>query len=315
MEPVVDLLMICALVYVSGGPFSQARAALFAPPLVAAIRLRPWLTAAWALLAVIAYVAVSLPHPALHDQDAAGQVLVGACYLGWVGLAAVALSTLLRTHTERLRRLADERRSLVRQALESESRARRRLGAFLHDQPVQTLLLAAQELEEARRGDARALDRAETAVRTTVAQLRSEISELHSHVLDHAGLCAALDDLAQRWSRRAGIAVCARVDPGATGRHDALILAAASELVANAAHHGAPERIVITVKNREGNVALRVADDGRGMDPQTRADAVAQGRIGLASLTERVQALGGRLEIGPVSGSGTVVTAIVPRRP
>jgi two-component system NarL family sensor kinase len=52
IEPVVDLVAIAALTYTSGGPYSEARLAFFALPLVAAFRLRPALTAAWTGVAI-----------------------------------------------------------------------------------------------------------------------------------------------------------------------------------------------------------------------------------------------------------------------
>jgi two-component system NarL family sensor kinase len=314
-EPFIDLALICALVYASGGPFSQARVAFFALPLVATFRLRPRLTAVWSAVAVAAYVTVSLLHPALHDPDAPGQVLVSGLYLAWAGAAAVALSGLLAAGAERIARLADERQSLVRQALESESRARRRLAADLHDQPLQTLLVAGQELQAARSSSPDALDRAGDALRTAVAQLRSEISELHSHVLDHAGLAAALEDLAQRWSDRAGITVTVRVDRAATGTHDELLYAAAQELVANAARHASARNIELQLDAREGQIELRVGDDGVGMDPEARAAAIGQGQLGLATIDERVQALGGRLDVRSAPGQGTTAIATLPAGP
>src|SRR4051794_37899675 len=211
-EPFIDLLLLCALAYTSGGPFSQARVAFFALPLVAAFHLRPRLTALWTVIAVAAYVAVSLSHPAVHDRHAPGQVIVGALYLAWAGTVAVALSALLARLANRITRLADERQSLVRQALAAESQARHKLAGVLHDESVQTLLVAGQELQDARRGDPVALDRAEAAVRRSIARLREEITDLHPHVLDHAGLGAALDDLANRWSARTGIGVTVRID-------------------------------------------------------------------------------------------------------
>jgi two-component system, NarL family, sensor kinase len=314
-EPFIDLALICALVYTSGGPFSQARVAFFALPLVATFRLRPRLTAIWSAVAVVAYVAVSLLHPALHDPDAPGQVLVAGLYLAWAGLAAIVLSGLLAARAERISRLADERRSLVRHALESESNARRRLAAELHDQPVQTLLVAGQELQEGRRGNPDALDRAEDALRAAVGQLRSEISELHSHVLDHAGLAAALEDLAQRWSNRTGIAVTAHVDRAATGNHDELVFTAAQELVSNAARHASARSIELVLETGAGQIELRVSDDGVGMEPAIRTGAVGQGQLGLATIAERVQALGGRLDVRSAPRHGTTAIATLPAEP
>jgi two-component system NarL family sensor kinase len=315
VEPFADLAWICALVYTSGGPFSQARVAFFALPIVAAFRLRPRLTACWSAIAVLAYVGVSLVHPAVHDPEASGQVVTAALYLAWAGLAAVVLSGLLAARTERIRHLADERRTLVRQALEAESRERHRLASMLHDQPVQTLLVAGQELRDARRGDRRSLDRAETALRMSIDQLRSEIVALHSHVLDHAGLGAALDDLAKRCSARTQIEVIARVEPDATGEHEELLFAAAQELVGNAVQHASAATIGVTLARDETHVALRVTDDGTGVDARSRATALARGRLGLAALGERVQAAGGRLELCRAAPTGTEAAVVLPRGP
>ena len=311
-EPFIDLLLLCALAYTSGGPFSQARVAFFALPLVATFRLRPQLTALWSVIAVASYIAVSLSHPAVHDRDASGQVIVGALYLAWAGAAAVALSALLARLASRITRLADERQSLVRQALAAESRARHKLAGVLHDESVQTLLVAGQELQDARRGDPGALDRAELAVRATIARLREEVTGLHPHVLDHAGLGAALEDLVDRWSARAGIPVAAQIDVRATGQHDELLFSVAEELLANAAHHASARRVDLRLGVGAGEIELCVSDDGSGIDPTLRADAVAQGRLGLATISERLQAIGGRLDVRSVAGHGTTAIATLP---
>jgi two-component system, NarL family, sensor kinase len=312
VEPFIDLLLLCALAYTSGGPFSQARVAFFALPLVAAFHLRPRLTALWAVIAVASYVAVSLSHPALHDQHGPGQVIVGALYLAWAGTTAVALSALLASLANRITRLADERQSLVRQALAAESRARQKLAGALHDETVQTLLVAGQELQDARRGDPDALDRAEAAVRRSITTLREEITDLHPHVLDHAGLGAALADLAARWSARTGIEITLRIDERAAGQHDELLFSTAEELVANAIRHASARRIELRLDLRVREIELRVSDDGSGIDPALRADAVAAGRLGLATITERLQTVGGRLDVRARLGRGTTAIATLP---
>jgi hypothetical protein len=60
---------------------------------------------------------------------------------------------------------------------------------------------------------------------------------------------------------------------------------------------------------RVGEVELCVSDDGSGIDPARRGDAVARGQLGLATLTERVAAAGGRLD---VYGGGTTAVATLP---
>jgi two-component system NarL family sensor kinase len=248
---------------------------------------RPRVTALWSALAVASYVAVS------HSQPAA-DVLVGALLLIWAGVAVVSLSALSARQAGRIISL--------RQALEGERRARERLAGVLHDESVQTLLVAGQELQDARRGQPGAMDRAETAVRLTIARLREEITDQHPHVLDHAGLEPALEDLARRWSERSGIPVRTRIDRRATGQHDGLIFSVAEALLANVARHASARSVDIEVSADPGVITLRVSDDGPGRDP----DAVAH------AITERVQAIGGRLDVCAEAGRGTVAVATLP---
>jgi signal transduction histidine kinase len=249
--------------------------------------LRPRVTALWSALTVASYVAVSHSQPAVD-------VLVGALFLVWAGIAVVALSALLARQADRIVSL--------RQALEGERRARERLAGVLHDESVQTLLVAGQELQDARRGEPGALDRAETAVRLTIARLREEITDQHPHVLDHAGLEPALEDLARRWSERSGIPVRTRIDQRATGQHDGLIFSVAEALLANVGRQASARSVDIELGAAPGAISLRVSDDGPGSDP----DAVAP------AITERVQAIGGRLDVCAERGRGTVAVATLP---
>ena len=205
VEPIVDLVALGALTYTSGGPYSEARLAFFALPLVAAFRLRPALTAAWTAAAIAVYVLISLPHPATRTGADVDAIVVHALFLMWAGAGAVVLSALLGERDRRLRALADERGRLVAQALTAEDRERQRLAELLHDDAIQNLLVARQELRDHhRRHDEDSYRRADEALAVTVDRLRGEIFELHPYVLDHAGLRAALTAHAESAARRAG---------------------------------------------------------------------------------------------------------------
>lgn len=92
LEPFADLAAITALTYTSGGPFSETATAFFVLPVLAAARLRPALTAGWALGAIAAYVALSLVHPSAGEEEAAGRVVSQVAYLALVGAAATLVS-------------------------------------------------------------------------------------------------------------------------------------------------------------------------------------------------------------------------------
>jgi len=148
------------------------------------------------VVVVAAYVGVSLPHPATQRGEDLEFILTQALYVAWMGLAAVVLSVILTRRAERIDQLAALRGRLVAEALDAEDRERRRLAEALHDEAIQNLLAARQELGEAERGDGESLWRARVGVDRTVDQLRTAIFELHPHLLESAGLPAALEAVA-----------------------------------------------------------------------------------------------------------------------
>ena len=101
---VLDLLLITALVYTSGGPFSQLRFAFFVLPVGAALLLGPALTAAMSGACVLAYLVVVATYPdrgALPDPDPLRFELAQALFLLWMGVAAALLSLALATAAAR----------------------------------------------------------------------------------------------------------------------------------------------------------------------------------------------------------------------
>ena len=308
----VDFTLLLALTYVSGGAFSQLRLAFFLLPIGAAFLMSPSGTALWSTAAVAGYLGVSLPHPATKHGADFEFVLTQALYLTWIGLAAVLLSAVLTRRARRIEELAAARTRLLAETMGAEERERKRLAEALHDEAVQDLLAAGQELDEAKRGDQEALRRARDAVRGSLTQLREAIFDLHPYVLEHAGLEAAMRSLVQRQSERGGARWSLSVADEASGLQDGLLFSLARELIANVAKHAAAGNVAVTVATAPGGVVLEVADDGRGLDPERARSAVAEGHVGLASCDERAQAAGGRLDIDAPPGGGTVVRVWLP---
>ncbi len=313
LEPAIDLAAIAALAFASGGGYSQVRLAFFALPLVAAFRLRPGLTAAWTAAAVGAYMFLAFAYPATRTSADVDVIVVQALYLTWAGAGALLLAVLLRSRDRRIRSDADERGRLVAQALNGEERERRRLAELLHDEAVQNLLLARQELHEHKRHrDEDSYRRADAALGRTIDQLRNEIFELHPYVLDHAGLRAALAVHAENAARRSSAAVTADVDSAGVGPYEQLVLSLARELLANAAGHADARTIELRVVHAPAAVVLVVRDDGKGFDTQRRAAALAEGHIGLATSAERAAAVGGTFDVDSAPGRGTTITVTLP---
>jgi signal transduction histidine kinase len=143
--------------------------------------------------------------------------------------------------------------------------------------------------------------------------------DLRPLVLDQHGLAAALEDQAEALKNRAGLVSCrvtVRLEGGRL--HPAVEIAlfrVAQQALANVAEHaGASQVEVLLEQPPTGYVVLRVTDDGCGFDPASVAAAGNGYRFGLTVMSERVEALGGRLAVHPRRHGGTEVEARLPAR-
>lgn len=311
-----DVGAITALTLSSGGPFSQTRVAYFLVPIVAAFRFRPAVTAAATGAAVLAYVVQALTHPAAGQPQALRFTAVHAGYLVWAGGAATVLSALLRRRAREVWDLVEVRESLLRELLSAEERERQTLAETVHDHSLQNLLSIRHELEEAaERHDCEPLGRADRIVVETVRELRELVATLHPYVLEEAGLAAALRLAADRAARRGGFSVGLDIDAAPVGLHDRLLVGAARELLANAAAHASARRVTLKLEHLDGEVRLRVSDDGVGFDAERLSEQLAEGHIGLASQRLRVESAGGEMTIVSARGAGTTVLIRLPIPP
>jgi two-component system, NarL family, sensor kinase len=217
----------------------------------------------------------------------------------------------LRAEIERLRaELAaaqaelDDRSQFVTQVMAVEDRARRRIAQLIHDDALQSLLAANQELMEAAPGRA-GVTRAHEVVSASIANLREALLALHPVTLERGGLEQAVGAVARQAERQAGFEVNVELDHDGHSRHDDLILALARELLANATHHSEARHVTVRIAPDDAGVILEVADDGRGMDPGRPREALASGHIGLASVVQRVEAAGGDFRLDTAPGTGT----------
>jgi two-component system NarL family sensor kinase len=212
---------------------------------------------------------------------------------------------------QRLRAELESCRQLVAQVMEAEDAARRRIAQLIHDDALQSLLAANQELIEAAPGRAQ-VTRAHEVVSGSIERLREALVALHPVTLEQGGLEQALGAVTRHAERQGGFEVEVEVDPEAIGDQDELLLAIARELLTNATRHSGASRVSVRLSRADGGVELEVTDDGRGIEPGRRERALAEGHIGLASVTQRLQAVGGELELGNGPNGGTVALARLP---
>jgi PAS domain S-box-containing protein len=211
----------------------------------------------------------------------------------------------LRQSQERLRALA-ERVVMVR---EDE---RRRLGLDLHDGVCQDLigiaLLAGalrQQVGATTPGAATDLERIEHYLHAVGEHLRRLAHDLRPMLLHELGLEGSVRSLVTTFSSET-TKVEARFPTTVPRLHDAIeigVYRIVQEALANAARHGAPSEVVVTLGVSE-LVSLEVRDDGVGFDPASRRGVHS---LGLVSMEERALSLSGSFAVESAPGRGTIV--------
>ena len=311
---IADIAFAGALTYSSGGGFSQLRFAFLFPVVAVAFRGRPLVTASVAVTCTAVYVLQAAPHPSRSNSGALSFVLVQAAYLAWLGLALALLSLLLARRESAVRLLSAQRQRLVAEALTAEERERRQLAQDLHDGPIQNLLAARHDLDVAAKADPDGPEsRAHAAITATVSELRGAVADLHPYLLEQAGLAAAIAQNARLAAERAGLELDLDLADAEPGPNDRAVLRCTSELLANVARHARAARVSVVLRHEPEMDRVQVRDDGVGFDPVLATATVRAGHIGLVSLRERAEALGGALTLESAPGAGTVATVTIPR--
>jgi signal transduction histidine kinase len=222
--------------------------------------------------------------------------------------AATAVATAQTVERERLNR-----------SLQAAEEERGRWARELHDETLQALGGLRMTLSSARRlNDAAALraalDGAVEQLGREIADLRALITELRPASLDQLGIEPALEALFERSSAVYGLPVRALVELESTanGRLDQEVETAVyrvvQEALNNAGRHAGASVVRVEVLERENEIRVRVADDGRGFDL-----GLPSAGFGVLGMRERVTVLGGRLDIVS-GGDGTTMSATVPAR-
>jgi PAS domain S-box-containing protein len=209
--------------------------------------------------------------------------------------------------------LAQARGELVSQLMLAEERTRQRIAQVLHDDALQRLLAAHQDLLEAG-ASPEGVARARRALEGTIERIREAVAALHPVTHQQGDLQTALSAIVRQHATRGEFRYTVRVEPEASGVQDELVLSAARELIANVAKHAEASRCTVIVDRTDDRINLEVADDGVGIPDGRQETALREGHIGLASTVQRMQAIGGDGEVSSTVGGGTVVRASIPIR-
>jgi PAS domain S-box-containing protein len=221
---------------------------------------------------------------------------------------------------EQLRASRTALRSLATRQQDIREDERSRIAREIHDslgQALTALKLQLVAAQDAAATEAPALSTrlAETAlmVDDLVKSVRRIATELRPPILDHLGLPAAVEWLAQDFSRRTGIRCQTSIlptDGAITNDLATALFRIVQEALTNVLRHAGATRVDIELGVKSGCVMLEINDDGTGITEV----GMGPGSLGILGMRERAAALGGVLEVAPRSTGGTRVAAWFPPR-
>jgi signal transduction histidine kinase len=196
---------------------------------------------------------------------------------------------------------------------------RQRLAGEIHDTVAQGLAGVITNIEAARNDPdvaerERHLEGALLLARESLDEARRSVDALRPTPLERSRLADAIAEVTSRWEATSGV----KVDLGTTGTErwlhpevEVTLLRVTQEALANVAKHSSASKVGITLSYMGELVILDVRDDGVGFAP-----AAVPGRpgdsYGLEVMHQRVERLGGMLDIESEPGMGTAISARIP---
>jgi signal transduction histidine kinase len=239
-------------------------------------------------------------------------------------MVALALVVILTAFASALivyqRRFLRAHRTFADNLLAAHEEERAWVAREVHDDALQRVAMLVHELDEWPASAVANTQHRLAALREEIedlgVMLRRVAHRMHPALIDHAGLVPALQALAVDVSRASGLRVDVTEQSSADGivpsrDHALLVYRIAQEALRNVSKHAGVSHCSMHIAVSPEQIELRVQDEGKGFI----SDDSARGRgLGLISMAERARLADGRLEIWSRPGTGTRVSAVIPRQ-
>jgi PAS domain S-box-containing protein len=232
----------------------------------------------------------------------------------------IELEQRVQERTKTLSASQERLRALAAQLSLTEQRERRRLATELHDSLAQMLALARIKLGQVRRHVSLPKDDAlihdlEEILGESLDYTRTMMAELSPPVLHQFGLVMGVRWLAEQMQRR-GLTVDVEVEgsvPELAEDRLTFCFQCIRELLLNVVKHARTDRAtVMFLPGPDRELRMTVVDHGRGFDP---AAITGSNHFGLYSIRERMEAMGGHLDIISIPDHGTTAMLTLPFAP
>ena len=238
------------------------------------------------------------------------------------------MGSALKSYTEELKstateniakekKIQDNLRVYVQKISQAQEAERKRVSRELHDETAQALVVVLRHLDDLASGKSELTARdIRMEVKKILEGVRHFSQELRPSVLDDLGLIPAVQWLASDLTKNFGISVETEIK--GTQRNlpqesELMLFRIAQEALTNVRKHSQATKALVRVDFTDHRIKLSVQDNGKGFKmPSGVGDLTRSGKLGLAGMEERVQLLGGTLNIQSQPGKGTNLTVEVP---
>lgn len=218
-----------------------------------------------------------------------------------------------------LKEQKEARTVALRKVISAQEDERKRIARELHDETSQSLAALAMALQSTapnvRETERKKLDEAAALAVRTLDEVHRLIVDLRPSVLDDLGLQSAIRWYADRYLKPKNVSVRCEF-AGMEGRLpmeiETSLFRTAQEAMTNVARHARADTVLLQCTRRGQQITMEIEDDGIGFQPESvsRPDGTGRG-LGLLGMRERMELLGGSLEIESAPGQGTRVAMAI----
>ena len=228
------------------------------------------------------------------------------------------LENTVARRTEELEHRALQLRKLTLELTEAEERERKRVAGILHDDLQQVLVAATFYTELLNKrikkdtGSCEAVNKVRDLLIEAIDKSRSLSHELHSPALSTGDMGGAFQWLAQQMQVKHSFTVSMEIEEAIEVNSEPcrfFLYSAARELLLNVIKHAGVREALLILQRQRGRIQLKVSDRGRGFDA---ADSGLSSGLGLMSIREHAEYLGGRLRIKSTPRKGSTLIITVP---
>jgi len=223
-----------------------------------------------------------------------------------------------------LKAQSEQLRILSAKLSEAQEAERKRIARELHDQVGQNLTVLGINLNILRSAVSRdsltarhncLLDDSLLLVEQTSEFTRDLMADLRPPDMDDYGLIAAIQWYSERFSMRTGIEVMMKGDeihPRPSAYVENNLFRVVQEALTNISKHSRAKKIQIRISVAEDRLKIKITDDGVGFNPEKSRMSPERRCLGLMSMSERTESMGGRFSVRSRTGKGTEIAVEVP---